>query len=77
MKVKRQELYGWLGHWRLILSQQSFQTVDRDELKDELCILQGLVETKENMMQAMREEARRNANLLLSAAKTRDVRMSI
>lgn len=51
-----------------------FQTVDRDELKDELCILQGLVETKENMMQAMREEARRNANLLLSAAKTRDVK---
>lgn len=47
---------------------------NRDELKDELCILQGLVETKENMMQAMREEARRNANLLLSAAKTRDVK---
>jgi hypothetical protein len=51
-----------------------FQIVDRGELKDELCILQGLVETKENMMQAMREEARRNANLLLSAAKTRDVK---
>jgi hypothetical protein len=35
--------------------------------------LQGLVESKDKTVQAIREETRRNANMLLAAAKTRDV----
>jgi chromosome segregation ATPase len=34
--------------------------------------LQGLVESKDKTVQAIREETRRNANMLLAAAKTRD-----
>jgi hypothetical protein len=35
--------------------------------------LQGLVESKDKTVQAIREETQRNANMLLAAAKTRDV----
>ncbi|KAH8950667.1 hypothetical protein BDL97_10G097000 [Sphagnum fallax] len=43
-----------------------------EELVLETVSLKGLVESKDKTVQAIREETRRNANMLLAAAKTRD-----
>ncbi|CAM6017711.1 unnamed protein product [Sphagnum balticum] len=43
-----------------------------EELVSETVSLKGLVESKDKTVQAIREETRRNANMLLAAAKTRD-----
>ncbi|CAK9195147.1 unnamed protein product [Sphagnum troendelagicum] len=48
-----------------------------EELVLETVSLKGLVESKDKTVQAIREETRRNANMLLAAAKTRDALASV